>query len=525
MKEKKYPNFQDLYSFEDYKKTYEARSTFSCGLSPVCLQAPLQHNSGSSNLGNYTKFEFRTLRLEYAIQVWLKAALISQRHESQIRDYWNLRYTDNDTSFREVKYYEKYTIEKQRTLIDGFWKLLEEIADSGEIKVCEGFAYMNKTNEYESYPQTDFIIILDMEEMNTCGQHIDDIFTYDYNTDKKSYSWKEIKDLFTELNLKQLSLTDLHKLYKRKNVDETLFCACEALDLEGVKNAVRMGANVNALNEFGNSAIEHTIGFFGEALPHRKDGHTDEERKIIEVETFRKCTDIIDYLLEQGADIDLYGVDGQQPLVTAYYQTHSIEIIKYLLENGSNPNYNSYRSDDLDWDEDQCQCTVLQIIDELLYDEYDEFEEEMEKLIHDYGGRRYAWDYDPQRRIHIGKYYISISANRGKWMFYDNGWAIGNSKEISIEDKEGNKTKFTIPADYSEELEEWQKDYQDNIDGDEFNWNDWNKRGKALAEKIAKVLPSTVALHYPFGCIIKRMPRPLDKGYYLECLDNFIRLS
>lgn len=126
MKKKKVPNFQDLYSFKDYKKVYEACNTFCCGLSPVCLQAPLQHTFGSSNLGAYTRFEFRTLRLEYAIQVWLKAALITQSFNSRLSDYWNLRYTDNDTSFREVKYNETYTSEKQRTLIDSFWNLLKE---------------------------------------------------------------------------------------------------------------------------------------------------------------------------------------------------------------------------------------------------------------------------------------------------------------------------------------------------------------------------------------------------------------
>lgn len=42
---KKYPNFQDLYSFEDYKRAYEAQETFCCGLSPICLSAPKHHVS------------------------------------------------------------------------------------------------------------------------------------------------------------------------------------------------------------------------------------------------------------------------------------------------------------------------------------------------------------------------------------------------------------------------------------------------------------------------------------------------
>ena len=68
---KKYPNSQDLYSFEDYKRACEAQETFCCGLSPICLSAPKHHDSFHTDVigdesANIALVTIRTLKLAYA---------------------------------------------------------------------------------------------------------------------------------------------------------------------------------------------------------------------------------------------------------------------------------------------------------------------------------------------------------------------------------------------------------------------------------------------------------------------------
>ena len=522
MKEKKHPNFQDLYPFEDYKKAYEARSTFNCGLSPVCLCAPGQHNAiGTKALmekkSHYATLNFRTLKLEYAIQVWLKAALISSDNPGPLLYYWWLHYEDNETSFREVNYSNNWWGATPEAMNEGFWKLLEDIANSGTIKVCEGYSYRNKTGKYITSPAIEFDVILDREQLRDAHRDFDDVFRHKYKRKRVSFKWDEIKHLFTQLTLKQLSLIDLEQIHKNSKVDERLFLACDALDLDAVKEAIRMGANVNALDKNGESALQHAVEYFTEHGVRMDKDYSDEELETIKKDNYQKCVEIVDYLLELGADIDLFGVDGMQPLTCAYY-AHSVEMIKHLLEKGSNPNYNSYRCDDVYWrSEDSHRCTILNVIGDCLSEEYDDYEKNVEKIVRDYGGRRYAWDYDIARYKHIGKYYITMSPSNEKWLFLDNdGWGIGTESELKIEDSEGNQTTILLPVIPG--LSKWHRDYLEHIDSSGFDWEEWNQRGYRLAKAVAKLLPESVALYYPYGEKIERSWNKWSNRYYIEQL-------
>ena len=529
MKGKKHPNFQDLYPFKDYKAAYDARSTFNCGLSPICLSAPDQHYSIhtkaiSDEKAHYACMNFRTLKLEYAIQVWLKAALISSDNPGPLLYYWWLHYEDNDTAFREVKYSKNWWGATPEATNEGFWNLLEEIANSGQIKVSEGYTYHNKTGKYVNEPSIEYDIILDREEVRNAYKDFDGVYNHDYKSDKVSYSWEEIKPLFTQLTLKQLSLIDEKLVHKHGAVDDILFKACDALDIDAVKTAVRMGADVNALDEHGESALQHAVEYFTDHGILVDKEYSDEEREQIEKENYDKCVEIVDYLLGLGADIDLFGTDGMQPLTCAYY-AHSIDMIKHLLEKGSNPNYNSYRCDDLHWySGDSTRCTILDVIDKLLYEEYDDYAKEVEILVHNHGGRRYDWDYDPYLCEHLGKYYLSMSPDNKDWLFFDNdGWGIGAESGVTIEDSDGNQTELNLP--HIDGLKEWHQDYHNHITDDNYDWDEWNQRGRTLAKTVSGILPDSVALYYPYGTEISRKWNEWSKKYYLDEVRGYVLVN
>lgn len=525
---KKYPNYQDLYSFSDCKKAYEARRTFNCGLSPVCLSAPDLHDSCVKEIIKGRKAKsaevfFRTLKLEYAIRVWLRAALVSAHNPGPLLYYWWLRYQDNETSFREIKYSEFYAKTTPEKLVAGFWKLLEEIADSGEIKVCEGYSYNSRSSDIN--PSFTFTVVLDRESAKEVAEEVKDVFTHPYSLTLRTYSWNDIKDLFVQLTLKQLSLMNPAKLHKHTEIDDMLFASCKQLDWEGVKNAIKKGANVNALDKDGRSALQHTLAFFTEHGKRLDKEYTEEENKAIKAENYEKCVRIVDYLLDLGADIDLFGMGwGMQPLAEAYY-AGSLEMVRHLLERGANPNYNSFRNDDLSFGRDEdTHCTILSVIDDCLIEEYDEYEQSVEKLIREYGGRLRSWDLDYARGEHLGKYYLLLSPKDEKYLFFDNsGWGIGDENGITIENVEGLQTKITLEE--IDGLKEWWHEYHQNLNERTlFDWNAWNRRGYALAQQVADILPDNVALFYPYGDSITRKYDDYNHCRYIETLREKVRI-
>ena len=525
---KQFPNFQDLYSFQDYKLVKECQQTFSCGFSPICLWAPLQHAEVNKGVlkekdSHSALLSIRTLKLEYAIQVWIKAALISADNPGPLLYYWWLHYEDNGTAFREVRYSKNWWGATPENMNKGFWDLLEKIADSGEIFVHEGFSYNNKTGYLINEPDINFKVVLDLDNAKDAYKIIDDVFTHPYDLTPRTFNWSEIKNFFIQLSLKQLSLVDEERLHKHSRIDEILYTACDNLDFEAVKTAIRMGADVNSLDKRGESALSHAVEYFNDHGKIMDRKYSEEEELAIEKENYIKCVQIIDYLLDLGADIDLFGVDGMQPVTHAYY-THSVEMVKHLLEKGADPNYNSYRCDDLwGYSDDSHKCTILEVIGNDLSEEYDDQEKEMESLVRQYGGRRYDWDYDVARWNHLGKFYLTMSPTNEKFIFFDNdGWGMGDENAIIIEDENANQTQLKLKPIAG--LREWHEEYLRNTENPDFDWNEWNKRGYKFAHLIAQQLPDTVALYYPYGENVELLYDGYSKKHYLKHEREEIRI-
>ena len=506
---KKYPNFQDLYSFEDYKRAYEAQETFCCGLSPICLSAPKHHDSVHTDVtgdesADTALVTIRTLKLAYATQVWTRAMLVSSGNDDALYGYWSLHYRDNETSFRELAYVDLPDGVTPEVLASYFWDLLETIANSGSVKVCEGYSLINKGLDglgITESPLIAFDVVLDRDEAKGCFDEISDVMGYPYNREPRSYRWEEIRDLFTELSLKQLSLMNLELLHKHTDIDEDLFRACNALDIQGVKFAISRGANVNALDKKGESALQKAVedfSFYGIEIDKR---YSDEERTRITDAAYERSRTIVDLLVSHGADVDLFGVEGRQPITCAYFE-HSPTMIKHLLELGSDPNYNSYRSDDVPYEsEDSTRCTILNFISVDWGESYGVYKDDKEvaEMIRSFGGRLYDWDYDTQRRIHIGRYYVRMEPDEDEEnLFFDNsGWGIGDADHLTIEDETLHQTTISLEA--IKGLRQWHAEYRSCCEEENFDRDEWNRRGLALAREVARVLPETVALHYPYG--------------------------
>ncbi|MCF0220030.1 MAG: hypothetical protein HUK14_09635 [Muribaculaceae bacterium] len=519
--QKLHPNYIDLFPYEDCKKAFDAFYTFDCGLSPVCLSAPSQKYSvcrkvfkedTSSNI----HLNIKTLKLEYAMRVWIKATLISQINPGPLIYYWWLHYEANETSFRELRYSNFYCDTTPEEQVAMFWKLLEDVANSGSITVSEGYSFTSGKG-FTSGPKLSVNVILNVEDAMQGENAIKDIFEYQYDYTCRTFKWEDIKDMFTQLTLKQLSLYDLSKLHKSSEIDKMLFAACRKMDVEAVKDAIRLGADVNSLNDQGESPLQLAVEYFTNHDIVIDKQYSEEQLAEIGRNNYRKCVEVVDYLIAQGADLDLFGVDGMQPLLCAYY-ARSLEMVRHLLEKGSNPNYNSYRCDILSHnDKEITRSTILEVISDCSSDEYGEFEQEVEDLVHKYGGKLYDWDMDVARESNIGRYYVSMDVCSSDYIFFDNeGCGIGTEKFLTVLNADGIKTEISMTA--IDGLKEWRDDYHRNRENHLYNWDEWNKRGIAIAHNVAKVLPEHVALFYPFGDKIECKFDTFHKIHYLKRL-------
>lgn len=395
--QKHLPNFQDLYSWEDIKATncFErtAVSDF-CGYFPIALCAKSEirklgnnHTQGRYELSKTSQTTY-TLRYYYALQVLYTAIGVACNSplDSPIR-FSPPRWVKRNESFMMLEESKYAHPEFKKHL----WLLLEEIADSGEIKVSEGQFLLNSTTGYygdqvRTYCTTEIslqmVVIIDTDAHKLHDYTINDFQNSAYCPELKTYRWDDIKHFYLELSLPQIELLNYKWMHRFSGVDLELFRACDELDLERVKHAVSIGANVNALSPSGNSALQHAIQFFYEHGINYTVEYTDEERERIEKENYEKCKSIVDYLLDEGADIDLFGYDGMAPVVEAYY-ARSYDMIKHLLERGANPNVNCYLTDTSDPD---TISTLLELLAESYDEGYIEEERRIEQLVLSYGG-------------------------------------------------------------------------------------------------------------------------------------------
>ncbi len=506
---KKHPNFQELYEFEDIKVCtmfYIERPTNKSGYYPIvlCGRDQIRCLGNTSRLGSYelsnTCETIYTLRYYYATQVWNTAVAVSSRSIVGnpflfLLPHWEER----DDSFMKLVNNDKFTPE----LVDKFWKLMEEIANSGRIKVHEGYTLLNKTKNFwggpdKCYPDNDakfeVTIVIDADNVKEAKSRIKDIWNDEYNKTDKSFSWDEIEDLFKEVSLAQRELLNSHWMHRHNETDKLLFNACYKLDFEAVKTAIEKGANVNALDDSGESALQKTVEGFSEIGLLLNDDYSDEERAEIEKQCMDKAKEIVLYLVGKGADIDLYGKDGLTPLVCAYYK-RSVEMIQFLLEQGADPNTNCYLTDDCTyWG---YSSTILNIINEDIEEDYDDTEKEIEQIIKNAGGRLMAWGWNPEEMAFTNRPFICIWPN-SSYIFLDNGYqACGDACSIRIERE--NQEPQIISLASIDDLKEWHEEFVKNLGNKEkYDWLEWRKRGFAIAHDIRKLLPDDVDLYYLF---------------------------
>lgn len=519
---KKYPNFQEEFSIEDIEVAREVTATYDCGMSRIALKASDQiykiHRSlMKDSESTSASVKAITLKLHYATQVWCKAALISAKNPSELLYYWWLHWTSDGGPFNKIEYsnfYKDITVEQ---LLHWFWELLENITNSGEIQVSEGYHITSEGEGYLTGPKVECTLILDEATGKEVDNKVKDVYTYPYNKELKTYKWDEIKDLFYEMSLNQLRLTMPKKLHNHSKLDDTLLLACSNWDMEQIKLSMERGANIHCLDEHGESVLQNAVKWFKYHNRSWDENYTDDELKALYTANEIKCKKVVELLLSYGADINLFGFDGRDLLTCAFYE-RSPDMVRFLLERGASPNVNCHLMDNEFWPElKNVRSTVLDCIDFLISEDYGDVEREIHSLIRNAGGRLYVWDFNPWNYENEGKYIVHMrpSYDDDK-MFYDNSmWKIGSSEQLVVEDEEDNQTIINLSN--IKGLNEWNEDFLSNQTNKNYDWKSWKERGYQLACQVSNLLPKDVVLFYLYDN--DKIVKKYDDKLYL-CYDG-----
>ena len=390
-------NFQEEFSREDILLVKKSMATYDCGPSLIRLVAPEYIYDGFAYIAPYggrasCRCRFRTLKMEFAIRVFATAIEIAYHTFEDYLKGWRWKKIDG-AGFNELYFQGYYTNETIEELSVKFWTLLEQIANSQTIWVNEGYFLESNGVAFDSIRCSTglkwAIVKGNSPFENRCRISDDNMITYPYNRTYVTYKWDDIKDYFCQFSVNQMRLVLHDSLHNHTPLDDELLKACSDWDKAKIIDCLKRGANINCLDKNGESVLQQAVEFFRDHGMRWDEELTPEETLQREKENFENCIDIVDLLLENGADINLFGYEGAAPIFCAYRE-NSAEMVEYLLDQGADSNVNCYLMDDgFYYEVDKVQCSILDCI----YDDPDDSTEDevkIEKMIIEAGGKRYV---------------------------------------------------------------------------------------------------------------------------------------
>ncbi|MGI5974243.1 MAG: hypothetical protein ACOX7E_00630 [Paludibacter sp.] len=319
----------------------------------------------------------RNLKLDFAIQVWEIAQDLTKK---RYFDYLEHNWLRTKAPFKELSFTSKNRQKAEKY----FYKMLVETCNDDKIVSSERATFIR--HEHVGYDTDDLRLEVILNENKITNEIRDKVYKQ-YTTDEKNYSFdlknqrfsfEDIKDFFVYCDNHLLSLLNAEDGQKEITEQEKfLFSSADISDLDGILSAIKQGANINAIDTNGETAFTKVFENFNYEL-------YNEERKFDDKTLIERTILIASKMLELGADIDLFGYDGINALQQVAY-SHNPILMKFLLDNGANPNINYFPEDG----QEHIKSTVLDTIlsDYYVYDDEENLNQ-CETLLKNAGAKR-----------------------------------------------------------------------------------------------------------------------------------------
>ena len=148
-----------------------------------------------------------------------------------------------------------------------------------------------------------------------------------------TFRWPEVSGAFAVLSPMQIAFLHEKQLHRHTALDDELFDACGRADEAGIRSALDRGANIHALNEWGESACACLVVAFSKETGALSDNVACDSALVER---------LLRLLLDHGADLDLVGVDGGTAIDCSLYCASWM--MELLLRLGANPDEPSWIS-------------------------------------------------------------------------------------------------------------------------------------------------------------------------------------
>jgi hypothetical protein len=333
----------------------------------------------------YITLNMKTLKLEFAMQVLEIAQAMTKRK------YWHYlkhEWIKGNDPIKELA----LTGEQRQEAEKYFQQKLIEICQDEKLMVSEGITFRGCQDDL--YRPDDLILDVCINENELTSEITDKIY-HQFSKNEKYYpldqknirfTYEEIKDYFVYLDVHLLSLLNAEDGVKGiTSAEKDLFDSAERLNLDGMLKAISDGADINAIDENGETAITKVISASKYDFYPLADSEAFEKfrRETPEFANEEKIT-VAQKLLDMGADIDFFGPDGINGLLDTTYN-HNPGLMKFLLDNGANPNFNYFPEDGEEYIKSHALYNVLG--DYYCYDGDEKTLEEMEALLKNAGAK------------------------------------------------------------------------------------------------------------------------------------------
>ncbi len=160
------------------------------------------------------------------------------------------------------------------------------------------------------------------------------------------FAYEDIAPFFVSLSPWLLSLVNAEEgRPPATDLDMQLFDAVERLDIDRAVGLVAQGANINALDDEGETPLTKLTG--ASKFDFLPCDEADEARESQPDLPQEERIEMMRRLLALGADINLFGYEGFYSLTKAVLR-HEDEVVLFLLKEGADPNHSHFRDEDPD---------------------------------------------------------------------------------------------------------------------------------------------------------------------------------
>jgi len=376
-------NYTEIYTKKDFsllkkvlgKPNFNAYQVISTNLhSHFISDVLIKGEEKSANIEIYTLIE------DFVMRVWQQSLKDTIK---QFPDYIDHKWVEEN---RHPIKRLVFTSKKREDAENYFFNKIIDLCNSGKIKVSDGIS-IDKKNITVILNEG---IITESMERNVLDQLKGEVEHYKFEKRDVSYRYLEIMNYITYFDSHLLELLNMDESVKQvSELDKKFLQTAEFCNLSAALHYLEQGANINAINEYGDTVISLAAQCASDSYHNN---FVSEDPASLAWNTNRylinaneNAIEFIDTMLGMGADINMYGSNGSSALMYSAYVGNYV-LIKYLLEHGANPNLPLDPYEEYDW-----------MYSKVLQEVYDsecgigmsekEVYKEMEKLFLDKGAR------------------------------------------------------------------------------------------------------------------------------------------